>query len=153
MKMRRFEKVSSEVFDGEVNIPKRSTEQSAGYDIESAEDVKINPHEQAIVSTGLKARMLPDEVLMIFIRSSMAIKKGLSIVNGTGIIDADYYNNIQNEGHILVCLQNNRDTPYEVKEGERVAQGIFLKYLVPDNDAESPMCKRSGGIGSTNVRG
>lgn len=151
--MRRFEKVSAEVFDGEVNIPKRATERSAGYDIESAEDVTIYPHEQAVIKTGLKARMLPDEVLMIFIRSSMAIKKGLSIVNGTGIIDADYYNNIQNEGHILVCLQNNRDTPYEVKKGERVAQGIFLKYLVTDNDAETSMRKRSGGIGSTNVRG
>lgn len=149
--MRRFEKVSAEVFDGEVNIPKRATERSAGYDIESAEDVVINPHEQVVIKTGLKARMLPDEVLMIFIRSSMAIKKGLSIVNGTGIIDADYYNNIQNEGHILACLQNNRDTPYHIKKGERVAQGIFLKYLVTDDDTSSG--KRSGGIGSTNVRG
>ena len=151
--MRRFEKVSAEVFDGDVNIPKRATERSAGYDIESAEDVTIYPHEQAVIKTGLKARMLPDEVLMIFIRSSMAIKKGLSLVNGTGIIDSDYYNNFRNEGHILVCLQNNKNMPYHVKKGERVAQGIFLKYLVTDIDAESSMRKRSGGIGSTNVRG
>lgn len=149
--MRRFEKVSAEVFDGDVNIPKRATERSAGYDIESAEDVTIYPHEQAVIKTGLKARMLPDEVLMIFIRSSMAIKKGLSLVNGTGIIDSDYYNNFRNEGHILVCLQNNMNMPYHVRKGERVAQGIFLKYLVTDDDSADG--KRSGGIGSTNVRG
>jgi dUTP pyrophosphatase len=135
---------------GEVNIPKRGTSKSAGYDIESIEDAEIEPNTIKMVSTGLKAYMMDDEVLKIYIRSSLAIKKGLTLANNVGIIDADYYDNPSNEGHIMVALTNMSDMPVTIKKGERIAQGIFEKYLMTDTD-EILSNERVGGIGSTNI--
>ena len=88
-----------------------------------------------------------NEYLSIFIRSSLAFKKGLMLANSTGIIDCDYYNNPDNEGHIMIAYYNTKDVPYTIKKGERIAQGIFMKYLTTDNDDASGI--RMGGIGST----
>jgi len=85
----------------------------------------------------------------VHIRSSMAIKKGIRLVNNVGIIDADYYNNPDNEGHIMLALVNTGLEPMVLKKGERVAQGIFYKYLTTDDDKETEKENRSGGFGST----
>jgi dUTP pyrophosphatase len=68
-------------------------------------------------------------------------------VNGQGIIDADYYDNPGNEGHILIAIVNHGTALYGVKRGERVAQGIFYKFLQADGDTTT--ADRQGGIGST----
>ena len=81
---------------------------------------------------------------------SLAIKKGLTLANNVGIIDADYYNNPSNEGHIMVALANWTNRPVVIAKGERIAQGIFEKYLVADAD-ETLSSERVGGIGSTNI--
>ena len=146
MEIRGFEIVSA--FDGQhIHIPERSTAQSAGYDIECAEDVTINPGQVAIVATGLKAFMGYDEYLSLHVRSSIGIKKHIILANCTGIIDSDYYNNEENEGHIMVALHNLGTEPVELKKGDRVAQGIFSKYLIATEDNASG--ERTGGIGST----
>ena len=88
-----------------------------------------------------------NEYLSIFIRSSLAFKKGLMLANSTGIIDCDYYNNPDNEGHIMIAYYNTKDVSYTIKKGERIAQGIFMKYLTTDDDDASGI--RMGGIGST----
>lgn len=143
---RRFE-VISEYREAGINLPRRKTKWSAGYDLEAATEVTIEAGEMALVPTGLKAYMEQDEVLMVFIRSSLAVKQGLMLANGTGIIDADYVDNPDNEGHIQLAVRNLSPIAVTIKKGQAVAQGIFLKYLLTDDDA--PGQKRLGGFGST----
>lgn len=154
--MRRFEKVSTTEFSkrldikyyDNISIPERKTKSSAGYDFSVCEGKVINPGETVIFPTGIKAEMNEDEFLAIFIRSSLGIKKGLMLANNVGIIDSDYYNNPDNEGHIMLAIKNASSEAIEIKESERIAQGIFMKYLVVDNEKEVKV-KRLGGIGST----
>ena len=91
--------------------------------------------------------MQPDEYLGLHIRSSLAVKSGLRLANGQGIIDSDYYNNPDNEGHILVAVYNHGCESFQLEKGTRIAQGIFMKYLITDHDAADGL--RTGGIGST----
>lgn len=143
--MRRgFEKVSGYEY---VNFPKRKTKQSAGYDIESAVNVAINPGETKLIPTGIKVYMDENEWLGIYIRSSLAIKYGLILANSVAVIDSDYYNNPDNEGHIMLPIRNVSGMPYTVKKGDRIAQGIFHRYYKVDNDSADG--DRTGGIGST----
>ncbi len=146
--MRRFEYVSKEYEEKSFELPKRSTSKSAGYDISLAEDLIIKPGEVAYGKTGLKVLMNDDEFLMIVPRSSLAKKHGVRLFNTIGIIDADYANNIDNGGHIHVVLYNFTNETKEIKKGERLVQGIFLKYLRVDSDDSSAV--RKGGFGSTN---
>lgn len=143
--MRRgFEKVSGYEY---VNFPKRKTKQSAGYDIESAVNVVINPGETKLIPTGIKVYMDENEWLGIYIRSSIAVKYGIVLANSVAVIDSDYYNNPDNEGHIMIALMNTSEMPYTVKKGDRIAQGIFHQYYKIDNDSADD--DRIGGIGST----
>jgi dUTP pyrophosphatase len=128
-------------------LPERKTAASAGYDIVAGEDTELAPGRVTLIPTGIKAYMQPDEYLGIHIRSGLAVKNALSLVNGQGIIDADYYDNPGNEGHILIAVVNHGAAAVCVKRGERVAQGIFYKYLRADGDAADG--DRKGGIGST----
>ena len=143
--MRRgFEKVSGYEY---VNFPKRKTKQSAGYDIESAVNVVINPGETKLIPTGIKAYMDENEWLGIYIRSSIAVKYGIILANSVAVIDSDYYNNPDTEGHIMLPIRNVSGMPYTVKKGDRIAQGIFHRYYKVDNDSADG--DRTGGIGST----
>ena len=141
-KIRRYEMVN-------IQMPARQTKNAAGYDFYLPDDVELMPGKVTMVPTGVKAYMQPDEFLGLHIRSSLAVKKGLSLVNNVGIIDADYYNNPDNEGHIMLALRNLNQEPLVLKKGDRLAQGIFYKYLTTDDDQESTKAKRSGGFGST----
>jgi dUTP pyrophosphatase len=142
--MRRFEKVSGFEF---VNLPKRHTAASAGYDFELAEAITIAPEETILAKTGIRAHFPKDEVLKIYIRSSIAYKMGVVMKNGVGVIDSDYYD-CDNEGHILIMLSNTSNKTVKFDAGDRVAQGIFEKYLiVEDDDVDNA---RKGGFGSTN---
>ena len=94
--------------------------------------------------------MEKDEYLSIFIRSSLAFKKGLMLANGTGIVDSDYYDNPDNEGHIMIAYYNTNDAPYTIEQGERIGQGIFMKYLTVNGDDADAV--RVGGIGSTGTK-
>ena len=145
MKQRGFEVVTG--FDKTI-IPLRGTSGSAGYDFCSYEEATIEPNQTVMIKTGIKAYMLDDEVLQIYPRSSLGVKKHLRLANSVGIIDSDYYNNENNEGHIMIPLFNFGNEPVTISQGERVAQGIFSKYLITDTDQVS--AKRSGGFGSTN---
>ena len=91
------------------------------------------------------------EVLMIYIRSSLGFKYNLRLCNGTGIIDSDYYNNQDNEGHIFIKIQNEGKETINLKANDRFAQGIFMKYLTVTDEKQINNI-RQGGIGSTNQR-
>lgn len=156
--MRRFEMVSKEEFTkrldekyyANIKIPERKTSKSAGYDFSVCKGDIIKSGEVKVFPTGIKAKMDDSDFLAIFVRSSLGIKKGLMLANNVGIIDSDYYNNLDNEGHIMIALANVGTKDVEISDGERIAQGIFLKYEVVDNEKEIK-AKRLGGIGSTNV--
>ena len=136
----------------QINLPKRTTKNSAGYDIEAAEDCVIPAfklgQKPTLVKTGLKAYMKSDEVLILANRSSNPGKKGLILANSIGVVDSDYYGNKDNDGHIMFAFYNIKSEDIEIKKGERIGQGIFQKYLMTDNDSAEG--ERAGGFGSTN---
>ncbi|MBR2071008.1 MAG: dUTP diphosphatase [Phascolarctobacterium sp.] len=148
MKLRGFEKIAKYA-DVDFQMPERKTQKSAGYDFCLPEDVVLEPGKLQLVPTGVKAYMQDDEYLGMHIRSSMAVKKRIMLVNNVGIIDADYYNNEDNEGHIMLALLNMGSEPVALPKGERVAQGIFYNYLVTDGDDNAEKAVRGGGFGST----
>lgn len=156
-------------------LPKRSTSKSAGYDIYAIhpnvfefvqntnmetttlnaiwnavveagdQTVKCNKNGVIILPTGLKAYMQDDEFLMMTVRSSSGIKNGIQQANPPSVIDADYFENKDNDGHIYFAIRN-KEIKFD-KPIMRIAQGIFMKYLVADNDDVKGV--RVGGIGST----
>lgn len=135
-------------FPKAITLPKRADDGSAGYDFYLPKDIRVLPHQTVMVSSDVKAYMQKDEVLKLYVRSSVGIKLGLSLPNGTGIIDSTYYENASNDGNIGIALHNNTGVTVEMKAGERVVQGIFQKYLSADND-EVLAGERVGGTGSS----
>lgn len=130
----------------DIILPKRSTACSAGYDFYSPVDVTVFPHKSAKVNTGVKAFMLPSESLEIYIRSSMGIKKHLMLSNQVALIDSDYYGNPDNDGTIILGFYNFGDEPQQIHKGDKIAQGVFRKFL---DCGDVPTEKRTGGVGST----
>ena len=171
----KFEIVSKYADKG-IHLPCRKTKLSAGYDFEVAEDIIVPSFEKnfiyndttlsspteysvvcdftkyagrpmTLVPTGIKCKLDPGTYLELSVRSSTPLKSGLMLANGVGIIDADYYNNPDNEGHIFFQLINL--TPFDIKisKGTAIGQGIIKSYLTTEDDnAES---ERTGGFGST----
>ena len=137
--VRGFLKVNEEL---DTKLPERQTKASAGYDFYVIEDVEIPAYGTVMLPTNVKAYMQDDEVLMLYARSSLAIKRGLILQKTTGIIDSDFFPH-----EIKVALRNTTDQPVKLLKNERCAQGIFLKYLVSDNGNLDNT--RDGGIGST----
>ncbi|EHH6177839.1 dUTP diphosphatase [Listeria monocytogenes] len=151
MKVRGFEVVneaSRKFPEQTISLPIRGDKGSAGYDFFSNETVTIVPEEKHIFWTDIKSYMQEDEVLNIYVRSSIGIKKGLLLCNGTGIIDSSYYSNPGNDGNIGIAIKNFSNEPVSIEVGERVAQGVFQKYLVADTDIVANE-SRVGGVGST----
>lgn len=130
----------------DIPLPARGTKLSAGYDIASIADITIEPNATVTIPTGIKAYMADDEFLGLYVRSSIG-KLGLSMVTGVSVIDSDYYDNPDNEGHIFVMLRNDTRAVIEIQVGQRLVQGIFQKYLVADGD--NVTTERQGGTGST----
>lgn len=130
-------------------LPLRKTKYSAGYDFYAPCDILIPAHGYSdVIQTGVKAYMKPDEVLLLNVRSSIGIKFGVVLAQCQAVIDADFVDNPENEGNISFKLHNTSDVPVFIKKGDRVLQGIFVKYLVADNCNSDE--ERKGGIGSTN---
>ena len=151
--MRMFFKVSR-VINEDIKLPERSTKCSAGYDFTAIEDVEIPPYKLGdnpfMVATGVKVAMLADEFLMLVNRSSNPKKKKLVIPNSVGIVDADYFNNPDNDGEIFFGFYNVSNEPVQIKKGEKLGQGIFMKYLKTDDDEANG--ERTGGFGSTDKK-
>lgn len=145
--MRGFEVAKG--YEGKVpSLPKRGTKYSAGYDISLIEDLVIGPGEIKMGVTGVKAFMMEDEVLKIYPRSSLPKRYHCTLPNNVGIIDKDYYGNPDNDGAIFIQLYNFGDKVVTFMKGDRVAQGIFQKYLVAPSEKEVNN-QRGGGFGST----
>ena len=124
-------------------LPTRSDDRSAGYDFYLPQSVLILPGNKITIWTDVCSYMQPDEVLMLYVRSSIGIKKVLVLANGTGIIDSSYYPN-----NIGICLFNTSNEKVNLMKGDRIAQGVFIKYLTADND-DVVNNSRKGGFGSS----
>ncbi|TPR24196.1 dUTP diphosphatase [Apilactobacillus micheneri] len=176
--MKRGFQVISKYKNDDIHLPYRATKQAAGYDIESACDFKLPSiwkigflkvlwaikHEKSVsekdmqkakeilkpylVPTGIKVYMQSNEVFIIANRSSGPLKRNMVLPNGIGVIDADYYNNDNNEGELFVQLTNFGLTDRKIKKGERIGQGIFMPFLTVDNE-ENTGETRTGGFGSS----
>lgn len=174
--MVKFEKISK-YENTDINLPSRKTEFSAGYDFEVAEDIiipsyfdcaerlriencselltlkemanatKITGAKPTLVPTGIKCSLDKNTYLELSVRSSCPLKYWLILANSVGIIDADYYNNPDNEGHIYFQMINLSPYDIQLKKGDIIGQGIIKPYLITDDDAASG--KRQGGFGST----
>lgn len=174
--MIKFEKVSK-FKNTEIELPSRATEASAGYDFIAAEDVVIEPYfilrnrlrnvptnepltldevaaitkqEKArptLISTGVKCQMPLDHYLQLSVRSSGPLKHWLIMGNSVGVIDADYYNNEDNEGEIFFQIINLSPFHIHIKKGDKIGQGIILPYKTTDDDSATGV--RAGGFGST----
>lgn len=112
-----------------------------------AELTKKKGARPTLVSTGVKAKLDPGTYLELSVRSSTPLKHWILLANGVGIVDADYYNNPDNEGEIFLQLINL--SPYEIiiRKGEAIGQGIIKSYLITEDDNASG--QRVGGFGST----
>ena len=134
--------------EGEIKLPTRASEHSVAYDFYSPVNIIIQPHEKAMIWSDIKAHMYYDNALIINVRSSMG-KQPIMIANTQGWIESDYYGNPDNDGNIGFNLFNLGDSPYEIKVGDRIGQGMFIKYGITKDDCATT--KRVGGFGSTGV--
>lgn len=151
--MRGFELI--EGLNGE--LPIKATIHSAGVDFIASSNITIPAFrfkgQATLVPTGVKAFMQNDEYLQIFARSSIPVNLGLIMSNGVGIVDADYYNNPKNEGHIMIEFNNLTNEHITIKKGTRIAQGIFNKVLPVTHGVRVKNATRNGGFGSTGSKG
>ena len=177
--MSKFEIVNKYV-DANLHLPIRATANAAGYDFEVAEDtfipslsslfdsmqilksgtmtleemavytkkIKAKP---TLVPTGIKCQLEPYEYLELSVRSSLPLKHWLILANGVGIIDADYYNNPDNEGHIYFQLINLSPFGIQLKKGDRIGQGVIKTYGIVNGDYYGQGEQRIGGFGSSTM--
>ena len=148
--MIKFEKVKRMKED--IKLPERSTLNSAGYDFFAIEDITLPAKKLTRVMTGVKCELMPNQVLILANRSSNPSKKGLILANGIGVIDADYYGNPDNDGEMGFEFYNILDEDVIIKKGEKLGQGIIMKFDKTEDDyISNPYKTRVGGFGSTGV--
>ena len=131
------------------SLPKRSTKGSAGYDFFfPLWDTSLSSHTSIEIPTGIKVKILRDDYwLGIFTKSSLARDYHIRLRDMVSVIDADYYNSEECEGHIFIELVNESDKVFRIKHNTKYAQGIFMEFgkIVGDNTQNI----RKGGYGST----
>jgi dUTP pyrophosphatase len=144
----------------QIKLPERSTTYSAGYDffvnmvevfrsleqgfIVRPSTIYVYPRKTVYINSGIGVYLPPNECLLLMIRSNLA-DKGLRLVQGTSVIDADY------EGSITLALENtSSNKSIAIEHGDKIVQGVFVKYGITDSDARlSNPIERTGGRGST----
>ena len=117
-----------------IKLPERSTLNSAGYDFFALEDITFPAKTITRVFTGVKCELMPNQVLILANRSSNPSKKGLILLNGIGVVDADYYENPDNDGEIAFEFYNIKDEPVEIKKGEKLGQGLIMHFDKVENE-------------------
>ena len=147
--MNRYFEVVSDKFrktNSKIILPTRATKSSIAYDFYSPVTITIPPMQSVMIWTDVKAHFNEDEALLLNVRSSMG-KHPVMIANTQGWIESDYCNNPDNGGNIGCRLFNLGTEPYVINVGDRIMQGMFIKYLVADNGNTDNT--RQGGFGSS----
>jgi dUTP pyrophosphatase len=133
----------------EIQLPERKTRWSSGYDFHAPYTITLEPGEEELIPTGIKIELNPDQELLIFPRSSLGFKYYIRLANSIGKIDADYFNNVSNEGHIFVKIRNEGRKSVVIDKGDSFCQGTIYQFNICDNDSFDDGNIREGGIGST----
>lgn len=165
--VRRFEKVSFEQFKkdlwelmpkerpefirniyDDIQLPRRATSGSAGYDFHSPISFELRPGDSVKIPTGIRVKIDDGCFLACFPRSGLGFKYRLQLDNTVGIIDSDYYDS-DNEGHIFAKVTNDGHDGkvVSIDAGDAFMQGIFIRYGLTYDDDTTAI--RNGGIGST----
>lgn len=146
--MRKFEMVREDMrrTNSEIKLPTRASKHSIAYDFYSPINITIPPMQSKLIWTDVKAYFNTDEALLINVRSSMG-KQPIMLANSQGWIESDYVDNESNDGNIGINLYNLGEKDYIIKKGDRIAQGMLIKYFTFENGNTNE--KRNGGFGST----
>lgn len=144
----KFEKVER-VKNLEFDLPMKATKYAAGYDFINPEDVWVTGTGVTYVKTGIKAKFPNHMALLLLNRSSNPKKKELFLANGIGLVDADYYNNEDNEGEIAFAFMTTNGTGVFIPKGEKLGQGMFINYYDISSLDKNEISERKGGFGST----
>lgn len=134
-----------DIYDN-IKLPKRATAQSAGYDFFSPMSFVLEPNDSIKIPTSIRCEMYDGWTMLLFIRSSLGFKHGLSMPTSVSVIDSDYFD-ADNEGHIMVKLRNNGTKSVRVNKGDGFVQGVFVPFGITLDD--NTTTERTGGIGST----
>ena len=133
----------------ELPWPQRATAGSAGMDLSACieEDIIIAPRQLVRIPTGIAIALPgPEYVALVYARSGLGIKHGITLSNGVGVIDSDY------RGEIMVGLTNLSDVPYTVQPGDRIAQLVVTPVVLPEVELAVELddtSRGAGGFGST----
>ncbi len=132
-------------------LPEYATEFSAGLDVRAANEAPIvlEPLGRAMVPTGLYLEIPAGYEVQVRPRSGLAAKKGITVLNAPGTIDADY------RGEVCVILVNLSNEPFTVEKGERVAQLVLARHEViewEEADSLADSARGAGGFGSTGTK-
>ena len=140
----------------DIQIPKRKTQGSAGFDICLTQDIKLFPGSSVIVPTFIRCYIEDGWLLQLYPRSGLGFKYNMKLANTVGIVDGDYYGSKtdgnDNEGHIMIKILNGGDKTIELSMNDRFCQAIFTPYGITYDDDVYAKEIRSGGIGSTNLK-
>lgn len=163
-------KVTFQKLHEDVELPKQGSINSAGFDVKAYlrnrpvrimdgdnrpypfitfnDSLRLQPGDRALIPLGFKATMPAEFVAKVYIRSGMAFKKGLTLANNVGIIDADY------PDEWLVLVQNAGTSSVTIDHGERIAQVIFERwnFVTFVEGQVGVTTDRTGGVGSTGTR-
>lgn len=138
-----------EIYDN-IQLPKRATRGSAGYDFKSPLDFTLAPGSSIKIPTGIRCKIDEGWVLKCYPRSGLGFKFRIRLFNTVAVVDSDYFYS-DNEGHIFIKLANetNEGKLVKIKQGEGFAQGVFVEYGITVDDEEYEKEIRNGGFGST----
>lgn len=134
-----------------IKLPKRATMQSAGYDFYIPDGFTLKAGKNIKIPTGIRCEMYDGWVLMLYPRSGLGFKYGMSLLNTVGIIDGDFCES-DNEGNIFIKIENNSSISKDIRfeTGDAFCQGVFVKFgITLDDDVD---VKRNGGFGSTDSK-
>ena len=141
IKIKRFEK--------DLPLPKYQTEGAAGFDLAARATVTIAPHAVGYVPLNVAVETPADHFLLIATRGSTH-KRGLMLANSVGIGDSDFCGN---EDEYKAALLNFTDAPVTIERGDRIAQGIFIKFTRGEwEEVDTMQNKTRGGFGSTGTK-
>ena len=134
----------------EIELPKQGSEHSMGVDFFMPYTVKVLPHNKVKIPTGVRW-VIPEKNyanygLLLVPRSSVGIKDGMRLLNTIGVVDADYYLS-DNEGHIMLFMENTTDEIVVLPKGKGIVQGLIVPFAIPIGTESDD--KRNGGFGST----
>ena len=130
------------------SMPRRATQRAVGYDLFATKDEVIRPLDRKLIGTGIKLKMPGGMEGQIRSRSGLASKYGVFVLNSPGTVDPDY------RGEIKVLLANMGHLPFDISEGDRIAQLVFSRYETPSLNANSISHYERGekGFGSTGIK-